>query len=179
MYRILMPIDTSEERVTAQTTAILELADIAEEVEVTIVHVFSDRDQAESTSPTQLSVGQEAYDRLTAGGIAVESVSRSGEPAEVILNTAREIGANQIVLGGRKRSTLGSLVFGSVSQDVTLNATQPVTITGSVEDLERPSHRCAHCGETYYATVETDIRECRNCGGVNVERITDEGPETQ
>jgi rubredoxin len=94
------------------------------------------------------------------------------------LDTAREIGANQIVLGGRKRSTLGALVFGSVSQDVTLNATQPVTITGGVEDLERPSHRCANCGETYYTNPEIDIPKCQNCGGVNVEQIPDESTET-
>lgn len=131
-----MPIDTSEDRVIAQTTAILELANVAEDVEVTILHVFDDQEQAEATSPKQLTTGKEAHDRLTADGVAVELLSRVGEPAEVILNTAREIDANQIVLGGRKRSVLGALVFGSVSMDVTLNATQPVTITGEVEDLE-------------------------------------------
>lgn len=172
-----MPIDTDEERVSAQTTAILDLANESEDIEVTILHVFADRDRAAETSPTRMPHGRTVQERLVDAGVAVETISRSGEPAAEILATAREIGTNLIVLGGRKRSSLGTLVFGSVSQDVVLNASQPVTITGSAADLERPSHRCANCGEAYYTRPDAEISTCRNCGGVNVERIHDESME--
>lgn len=36
---------------------------------------------------------------------------------------------------------------------------------------QEPTHRCQSCGEEYYSEVATEIRECRRCGGVNVEAI--------
>lgn len=179
MYRVLLPIDTDQDRVNAQATAVVELAGVTTDLEATLLHVFDDREEADTTAPTQLTTGRNARDRLEEAGVRVEESSRTGTPAEVILETAREIGADQIVLGGRKRSSLGALVFGSVSQDVVLAATQPVTITGSAEDLERPSHRCTNCGETYYTTPDTEISTCRNCGGVNVEELGDESTAEQ
>ncbi len=171
MYRVLMPIDTDDDRVTAQTDALLTLANVPEGLEVTLLHVFSNQDRADETVPSQLASGSNAGERLTEHGITVKNASRAGKPAEEILDVAREIGCDMIILGGRKRSTLGMLVFGSVSHDVMLNATQPVMITGSAQQVERPSHRCANCGETYYTTPATEISKCRRCGGVHVEKV--------
>ncbi|MCU4744729.1 universal stress protein [Halobacteria archaeon AArc-m2/3/4] len=179
MYQILMPIDKNEDRVAAQTETVLEFVNAADDVSVTLLHVFADDDdRAENTSPSQLTPGRDAKNRLADAGATIREESRTGSPAETILETAYEIGANQIVLGGRKRSPLGALVFGSVSQDVLRKAGRPVTVTGSVDTLERPSHRCANCGETYYADPSTEIRECRRCGGVHVETLTDEPTES-
>lgn len=178
MYRILMPIDTDASRVDAQTRAILELLNVASDVEVTLLHVFEERAQAEETSPSQLTTGREARDRLTEAGATIQQKSRTGNPAEEILQTAREMGSHQIVLGGRKRSPLGAVVFGSVSQDIIREAPLPVTVTGSAEGLELPSHRCTNCGEVYYTRASSEIETCRRCGGVNVEAITDETVES-
>lgn len=136
MFRVLLPIDTSQERTSAQVDAVASLPGADGSVEVTLLHVFDDRETAESTSIAQLPVGSMARDSLRTSGIAVETVTRHGDPAEEILRTADELDADMIVLGGRKRSPLGSLLFGSVSQAVTLDATRPVVITGGAEPAE-------------------------------------------
>jgi nucleotide-binding universal stress UspA family protein len=133
MFEVLMPIDGSESRGRAQADAVVALPSAAESVRVTLLYVFSDEDRRESTSPTQISGGRVAEDRLATAGVAVAEMSRVGDPATQILAAADEIDADHVVLGGRKRSPLGSLVFGSVSQAVVLDADRPVTITGGAE----------------------------------------------
>lgn len=132
MYRALIPIDNSEERARAQATAVAELPG-TDEVEAVVLHVFEDEDAAETTSATQMRSGRNAEEVLTEAGVSVEDDSRWGDPAQAILDAANEHDVDAIVLGGRKRSPLGSALFGSVSQAVILDAERPVTVTGSVE----------------------------------------------
>jgi nucleotide-binding universal stress UspA family protein len=136
MYRVLVPIDSSEERTAAQVEAVASLPDAAGSVEATLLHVFEDRETAESTSATQLRTGGTVEQQLLDHGVAVQTESRYGDPAEEILEAAEGFDADLIVLGGRKRSPLGSLLFGSVSQAVTLDATRPVVVTGGVKQSE-------------------------------------------
>ena len=48
------------------------------------------------------------------------------DPAEQILDTATEVGAELIVLGTRKRTPVGKFLLGSTIQKVILDATAPV-----------------------------------------------------
>ena len=130
MYQVLIPVDGSASRGGAQAETVIALPNAADNVQGTLLHVFDDEDRAETTSPQQLSGGREAANRLRDAGVTVEQLSRVGDPAAEILATADEIDADLIVLGGRKRSPLGSLLFGSVTQAVILDAERPVTITG-------------------------------------------------
>lgn len=50
-----------------------------------------------------------------------------GDVADGILALAEEVDADRIVVSGRRRSPTGKAVFGSVSQEVLLNAPCPVT----------------------------------------------------
>lgn len=183
MYRVLVPIDSSEARTRAQIEAVSALPNATDSVEVTLLRVFTDREAAENTSVTQLSTGKTAEERLTASGLTVETMARHGEAAEQILGAAAEIDADLIALGGRKRSPLGSLIFGSVSQAVMLDATRPVVITGGIEESEPsegattaaqredPSHRCQSCGEVYYRAPSEPITECRSCGSSRIQPV--------
>lgn len=130
MYSVLMPIDSSEARGAAQAKAVEALPSASEEVVVTLLYAFEDGDRGEETSPRQIPGGSVAYDRLQEAGIAVEQVSRVGDPAAEILDVAEETDADHIVLGGRKRSPARSLLFGSVTQAVLLDADRPVSVTG-------------------------------------------------
>jgi nucleotide-binding universal stress UspA family protein len=136
MYRVLLPLDASEARAVAQVETVSSLPDASESVEVMLLHVFDDRETAETTSVVQLPSGSMAQDSLRTNRISVDTMTRYGDPAEQILEAADEVDADMIVLGGRKRSPLGSFLFGSVSQAVTLDATRPVVITGGAEAVE-------------------------------------------
>ena len=170
MYRVLMPIDSNEDRTLAQANAIRRLPAAAGNVEATLVHVFDDEDTADATSVTQLASGKRAQERLLDNEVSVETKSLHGDPAKQILATAEAIDADSIVLGGRKRSPLGSLLFGSVTQAIILDAARPVTVTGS-DVKEDPSHRCQSCGEVYYVSPESSIAACQSCGGSKVEAL--------
>lgn len=130
MFTVLLPIDGNEEHGAAQADAVAVLPNAVETVEVTLLYVFDDEDRAEVTAPKQINGGRAAHNRLMDAGVSVEEMSRVGDPAAEILAAAAEVDADYIVLGGRKRSPLGSLLFGSVSQAVILDADRPVTITG-------------------------------------------------
>ena len=169
MYRVLMPIDEGEERVRTQVNAITRLPNAAEEVSVTLFHTFDDEEEAREATLADIPTGSEAMDLLESEGIAVDEMTGAGDPATEIIAASEALGADAIVLGGRKRSKLGSMLFGSVSQAVILGAEVPVTVTG--ESTRTPSHRCQSCGEAYYATPETTIGTCRACGGTKVETV--------
>jgi nucleotide-binding universal stress UspA family protein len=46
----------------------------------------------------------------------------SADPADVLLEAAREVEADLLVIGMRRRSAVGKLVLGSVAQDVLMGA---------------------------------------------------------
>ena len=130
MYHVLMPIDSSEPRGTVQAETVEALPNASEAVTVTLLYAFDDEDREAETAPRQIPGGRVAYDRLQEARIPVEQVSRVGDPATTILEVAKETDADHIVLGGRKRSPARSLLFGSVTQAVLLDADRPVSVTG-------------------------------------------------
>ena len=65
---------------------------------------------------------------LTGSGVPHQVVQRvgRGEPADEIIEAAREAGADLVVLGLRRRTPVGKLVMGSTAQRVLLDAPCPV-----------------------------------------------------
>lgn len=130
MYHVLMAIDTGIKRVRAQAEAVIALPAASESVEVTLLHVFED--EAEESSIQQLTAGDQVIEYLTEerSVASLDTEIRSGDVAAEILDAAETHDVDALVLGGRKRSPMGSLLFGSVATDVLLHADRPVTITG-------------------------------------------------
>lgn len=136
MFNVLVAVDKQEERTLKQVAAVASLPCAAEEVSTTVLYVFpevhsdegSDVNMEEYSSPPEsLEI---AVNHLEDRGIDVESTTRSGDAATEIQRTAKDVDADQIVVGGRKRSPIGKAVFGSVSQEVILNAKYPVLSVG-------------------------------------------------
>ena len=130
MYRVLVPLDSSERRATAQAKAVTALPDAENAVTAVLLHVFERRADAAAAPVTQLSSGSLVRDELAEADVDVATVSRQGDPIEEILDVARERDVDCIVVGGRKRSSLGKLLFGSVTQAVILNSNRPVMVAG-------------------------------------------------
>lgn len=132
MFTVLLAADGHEERVMVQMRTVANYPCAAEEIEVVILHVAKEvqSDEGGKINIEKYSEMPESASRairhLEEEGISARAERRSGDPAEEIVRAARAEDADQIVLGGRKRSPVGKAVFGSVVQDVILDADRPV-----------------------------------------------------
>lgn len=137
--RVLLPLDNDEERSIAAAETVTTLPDAAKSVQVTILNVqkkvdvtggdaervTSDEWYDETDFPPSVET---AIDVLENEGITVEKRREHAEPAEAIIEVANEINADWIVMAGRKRTPVGKVLFGSVTQSVLLNSDVPVTV---------------------------------------------------
>jgi len=131
MYRVLIPVDRSEERAFHQAQYVSRLPNAATDVEATVLFVvppnmFSDADAVEF-SDIDAAVG--AANLLEGEGVSVTRAVEDGGVSQQIVRTAAELEADEIVMGGRKRSGVSRVLLGSTVQDVMLSAQRPVTIT--------------------------------------------------
>ncbi|WP_254761904.1 universal stress protein [Natrinema marinum] len=144
MYRIVIPIDTDEERALHAVDYVMDFVaadgpvDDPDELAVTVVNVFEKFTAVDEGSRV---TSDELYDpdsipdavatvrdELEAAGIDVEVVRRHGDPADEIVNCADSVDADVLVVPTRKRSPVGKAVFGSVTQEVILETDRPVTV---------------------------------------------------
>ena len=129
MYDVLVPVDTDEGTVIKQISAVCALPSAADEVRTIILHVYEDNPEGGSVG--RLGSVRRATERLDDAGVAYDLTETSGDPAEQILDAAREYDADCICLGGRQRTPAGKAIFGSVSQSVILQSDRPVlTVPG-------------------------------------------------
>lgn len=67
-----------------------------------------------------------AAEAIERAGANAEPVGLVGDAADEVVRYADERSARYVVLGGRRRTPVGKAVFGSVTQDVLLQADRPV-----------------------------------------------------
>lgn len=68
-----------------------------------------------------------AEEAVAEAGVDVdEIVGLVGKPSQRVLEYADSVDADYVVVGGRKRSSVGKVLFGSVTQSILLNAECPV-----------------------------------------------------
>jgi len=86
-----------------------------------------DRIEADLRAEAQKTV-LEARERLARTGVKVEGVVLRGRPATVIVDHARRIEADLVVVGSRGHGTIASMLLGSVSAEVVDHAPAPVLV---------------------------------------------------
>jgi nucleotide-binding universal stress UspA family protein/predicted transcriptional regulator len=74
-----------------------------------------------------------AQTRVAADGIAVETISREGDPANTMLDVADERGAIAVVLATHGRGGLQRFVLGSVAERLVAQATIPILLIRAPE----------------------------------------------
>ncbi len=131
MYRILVALDDTVEHAAAQAEAIAEMPYNLEDIEVTLLHVFTNNTSGASVG--QLETARKTEQLLADAGIDTRLDETSGDPSTEILEYANENDIDLICVGGRKRSPTGKALFGSVTQDVILTAELPVIVCGKKE----------------------------------------------
>jgi len=142
MYHVLVPVDDDEERLDRQLRALRGLPG-RDELEATVLHVYEEIDtmpdeagpdvivsinediEALQGTPDTLDRAVEAIESL---GIPVDVVTTQGDPEDGITEVAADVGADAILVAGRRRSPVGKAVFGSVTQGVILQSERPVIV---------------------------------------------------
>ncbi len=101
------------------------------------VYIMNSLVGGDETSDDAVADGETALDVLEDG---LEGVTerhqfiRGNEPVEDLLAAADEWNADEYVIGIRKRSPVGKVVFGSTAQNLLLEADIPVRCVPLVED---------------------------------------------
>lgn len=140
MYRVLLPVDTNKQRAISQADFVASLPDAAASVEAFLLFVFHGEveempdDLKQFGSAQRVGSVRRAAEHLEEHDVDVTIREESGETAQDIIDVADNDDVDLIVLGGRKRSPAGKVLFGSVSQSVLLNTDRPVAITGGKGD---------------------------------------------
>lgn len=140
MYRVLLPVDTDEDRALAQAQYVTGLPDASESVAATLLFVFQgEGDELPEelrgfNSATRIGSIRRARKHLEDHGVETRIVEDSGDTVADILDVAEEQDIDAIVLGGRKRSPVGKALFGSVTQSVILETDLPVVVTGDAHE---------------------------------------------
>lgn len=115
---------------TAQGHAALEAAIAEAQLRGAEVHVVSSLrgDEASERFVAQRESLERAKAQLDEAGVGYQmhDYARDQSPAEDLLQTADELGAQLLVIGIRKRSPVGKLVLGSNAAEVLMHAPCPV-----------------------------------------------------
>lgn len=136
-----MTVVAGVERSKHESQAVVEAAKLAEAFDepLHVVHVLSQSEFRELEEQSMENTGQtvpvdDVRDRAERAADdvaqrttdAYEPVGLVGDPADELVEYAERTDASYICVGGRRRSAVGKALFGSVTQDVLLNANRPV-----------------------------------------------------
>ena len=143
MYELLVPVDRNEGRAEAQVEAMLEPPYDVDAVTARLLHVVEDVDVSFTGDRPRYAEALEApvddsrrlpgtvasvADRLEAAGFEASVHSTRGSPTEAILAVADAMDADAIVIGSRRRTPVGKVVFGSVAQEVIRRSACPIVV---------------------------------------------------
>lgn len=82
----------------------------------------------EELDRAQAAIVDPVVARVAGGDVEISARVKYGHIADVLAATAKDVGANQIVIGRTGHSGLASRVFGSVAGSLAQHSTVPVTI---------------------------------------------------
>lgn len=138
-----MPVDEHEEYADEQVKTLLSLPADKENLSVVVLHVHKKLDQQSDTLGTAFvddlddaiiethdppQAVMNAVEQLREAGVETELKEMVDDPVDGILKAADIIDADSILIAGRKSSTVGKMLFGSVSQKVIVKTDRVVIL---------------------------------------------------
>lgn len=136
------------DRVDELATAAAEVAAPADAT-VVLAHVFSEEQFADvvdrlsfnrppaDVDPNEVAGRDKTTKTLAANlreaGVSVDVRGAVGDLGPAIVELAKDVDADRVIVGGRNRSPTGKAVFGSTAQTVLLSAPCPVTFVRQSE----------------------------------------------
>lgn len=165
--KTLVGYDGSESAQQALQIA-AELAAHSGDVDVGVVHVGPGRGGSPAQSAEQDELLGEARRIVGERGRSAVTLRRSGNPAQELLEAAREIDADLVVVGSRGHGAVSSAFLGSVSSAVAANAGCPVVV---VRPLDRLDGDCVIAAVDGTETSGEVIGVARALGGVCRARV--------
>lgn len=138
MQTVLVPISENEEQARRIERTVRDLPFERDAIRLVVLNVFEEFkvesaewvaiDSSDFYDEEFPAVAAEVAANLEAAGFTVNVRREHGDPAETIVAVANELDADSIVIAGRKRSPVGKVLFGSVTQAVLLAADVPVIV---------------------------------------------------
>lgn len=137
--RILVPIDGSEQAWTALDYVLRERS----EDEIVVLHVINPMEGVYATDAMggdywegwydnaedrAAGLFEEARDRASERGVAIETAKETGQPSQAIVDYAGAHDVDHIVIGSHGRSGVSRILLGSVAETVVRRADVPVTV---------------------------------------------------
>ncbi len=96
----------------------------------------SETAEAEARVAGRVAAGDVAG-ALTEAGVFVRTIARSGRIAEEVLAAAEEIDADLIVVSSARRTALGALLTGNVTDEIVRRSVRPVLVVPQAEPHRR------------------------------------------
>lgn len=132
MYHVLVPVDRNTNHAFHQAEYVARLSSSDTDLEATVIHVvppaeFATMDEAEFADN---DAAVRAAEYLDEEGVRVNRIINNGSVSKKVLDAAKELAVDEIVIGGRKRGGVTRVLLGSIAQDLLLSAERPVTVTG-------------------------------------------------
>lgn len=103
------------------------------------VYIVNSQEGGNKSSADDINEGEDALEILeeglsAAGTMETQQFVRGKAPVEDLLDIAEDWDADEYVIGIRKRSPVGKMVFGSTAQNLLLEADLPVRCVPMVSD---------------------------------------------
>lgn len=131
MYRVLVPVDTNEDRAREQVEYLESRPAPPERMTAVVLHVHWRESQPPASAADfgAVDAAVTATDRLEEAGMGVERVTRSGTLSRQILTCAKEYDVDEIVVGARERAGTAKGLTGSTSKTLLAESDLPVVVT--------------------------------------------------